>query len=227
MTALNSASITHGEFVKLVTASATYTFCNAAAAITVGGNTFSGLGSLLSVGAVNREIKATSVDMVIGLIGIDPTNVNLVLGADIKGSTLEVWRGFFDSNYQIITSPSTQFFKRYQGIVSNISLTEDWNENIRSRTVTASISCTSFRAILENKISGIRTNINSWQQLYPSDPLLPRDASMSRVAAISGQYFDFGAKPQTGSQASPGSDVVSGVENDNQRVIDQIGQIGQ
>lgn len=221
MTALNSASITHGEFVKLVTASATYTFCNAAAAITVGGNTFSGLGSLLSVGAVNREIKATSIDMIIGLIGIDPTNVNLVLSADIKGSTLEVWRGFFDSNYQIITSPSTQFFKRYQGIVSNISLTEDWNENIRSRTVTASISCTSFRAILENKISGIRTNVNSWQQQYASD------VSMSRVAAISGQYFDFGAKPQTGSQASPGSDVVSGVENDNQRVIDQIGQIGQ
>lgn len=195
MTALNSASITHGEFVKLTTSTTTYTFCNAAAAITVGGNTFSGLGSLLSVGAVNREIKATSIDMVIGLIGIDPTNVNLVLGADIKGSTLEVWRGFFDSNYQIITSPSTQFFKRYQGIVSNISLTEDWNDDVRSRTVTASISCTSFRAILENKINGIRTNLNSWQQQYASD------ASMSRVAAISGQYFDFGSPPKTGSQA--------------------------
>jgi hypothetical protein len=195
MTALNSASITHGEFVKLVTASATYTFCNAAAAITVGGNTFSGLGSLLSVGAVNREIKATSIDMVIGLIGIDPTNVNLVLSSNIKGSTVEIWRGFFDFNYQIITSPSTQFFKRYQGIVSNISLTEDWNDNVRSRTVTASISCTSFRAILENKINGIRTNLNSWQQQYASD------ASMSRVAAISGQYFDFGSPPKTGSQS--------------------------
>jgi hypothetical protein len=195
MTALNSASITHGEFVKLTTSTTTYTFCNAAAAITVGGNTFSGLGSLLSVGAVNREIKATSIDMVIGLIGIDPTNVNLVLSSNIKGSTIEIWRGFFDSNYQIITSPSTQFFKRYQGIVSNISLTEDWNDDVRSRTVTASISCTSFRAILENKINGIRTNLNSWQQQYASD------ASMSRVAAISGQYFDFGSPPKTGSQA--------------------------
>lgn len=195
MTALNSASITHGEFVKLTTSTTTYTFCNAAAAITVGGNTFSGLGSLLSVGAVNREIKATSIDMVIGLIGIDPTNVNLVLSSNIKGSTIEIWRGFFDLNYQIITSPSTQFFKRYQGIVSNISLTEDWNDDVRSRTVTASISCTSFRAILENKINGIRTNLNSWQQQYASD------ASMSRVAAISGQYFDFGSPPKTGSQA--------------------------
>lgn len=215
MTALNSASITHGEFVKLTTSTTTYTFCNAAAAITVGGNTFSGLGSLLSVGAVNREIKATSIDMVIGLIGIDPTNVNLVLSSNIKGSTIEIWRGFFDSNYQIITSPSTQFFKRYQGIVSNISLTEDWNENIRSRTVTASISCTSFRAILENKINGIRTNVNSWQQQYASD------ASMSRVAAISGQYFDFGSPPKTGSQSSSGTDM-TGSEAPNQREVDQI-----
>ncbi len=209
MTALNSASITHGEFVKLTTSTTTYTFCNAAAAITVGGNTFSGLGSLLSVGAVNREIKATSIDMVIGLIGIDPTNVNLVLSSNIKGSTIEIWRGFFDSNYQIITSPSTQFFKRYQGIVSNISLTEDWNDDVRSRTVTASISCTSFRAILENKINGIRTNLNSWQQQYASD------ASMSRVAAISGQYFDFGSPPKTGSQAES-----TPIQNDSNDIRD-------
>ncbi len=199
MTALNSATITHGEFVKLTTSTTTYTFCNAAAPITVGGNTFTSLGSLLSVGAVNREIKATSIDMVIGLIGIDPTNISLVLGSNIKGSTVEIWRGFFDSNYQIITSPTTQFFKRYQGIVSNMSITEDWNENARSRTATCSISCSSFRSILENRIAGIKTNLTTWQQRYASD------TSMSRVAAIAGQYFDFGAPPKSGSQSDPGS----------------------
>jgi len=199
MTALSSASITHGEFVRLTTSTATYTFCNAAAPVVADGIPFLGLGSLLSVGAVNREIKATSIDMIIGLIGIDPTNVFLVLGSNIKGSTVEVWRGFFDSNYQIITSPTTQFFKRYQGIVSNISITEDWNDNIRSRTATASISCTSFRSILENRIAGIKTNLSTWQQRYASDK------SMSRVAAISGQYFDFGAPPKSGSQSDPGT----------------------
>ncbi len=199
MAALSSASITHGEFVRLTTSTATYTFCNAAAPVVADGISFTGLGSLLSVGAVNREIKATSIDMIIGLIGIDPTNVFLVLGSNIKGSTVEVWRGFFDSNYQIITSPSTQFFKRYQGIVSNISITEDWNDNIRSRTATASISCTSFRSILESRIAGIKTNLSTWQQRYASD------TSMSRVAAISGQYFDFGAPPKSGSQSDPGT----------------------
>lgn len=149
------------------------------------------------MGAVNREIKATSIDMNITLIGIDPANISLVLGSNIKGSTVEIWRGFFDSNYQIITSPSTQFFKRYQGIVSNISITEDWSDQARSRTATAAISCASFRSILENRIAGIKTNLTTWQQRYASD------TSMSRVAAISGQYFDFGALPASGSQSDP------------------------
>jgi len=156
--------------------------------------------------------------MAIGLVGIDPTNISLVLGSNIKGSTVEIWRGFFDSNYQIITSPTTQFFKRYQGIVSNISITEDWNDNVRSRTATASISCSSFRAILENRIAGIKTNVKTWQQIYSSD------LSMSRVAAISGQYFDFGSRPQVGSQSSPGSDISVAAENEFQRQIDQLGQ---
>lgn len=210
MTALSSSSITHGEFVKLTTSTGTYTFCNAAAAITVGGNTFTALGSLLSVGAVNREIKATSIDMNVTLIGIDPSNIAIILGTNIKGSVVEIWRGFFDSNYQIITSPTTQFFKRYQGIVSNISITEDWNDETRSRTATALMSCSSFRSILENRIAGITTNLTTWQQRYPSD------ASMSRVAAISGQYFDFGGLPQAGSQSYPGT------YKSNSEVQDQV-----
>jgi len=196
MAALSSASIKHGEFVRLTTSAATYTFCNAAAAITVSGITFTGLGSLLSIGEVNREIKATSGDMLIALVGIDPTNLALVLGSNIKGATVEVWRGFFDSNNQIITSPSTQFFKRYQGIVINIAIEEDFNTELRQRVATASVACSSFREVLANRLAGIRTNVNAWQQLYAGD------TSTSRVAAIAGQYFDFGAPPQTGTQSS-------------------------
>jgi len=197
MAALSSASIKHGEFVRRTTSAATYTFCNAAAAITVDGITFTGLGALLSVGEVNREIKATSGDMLITLIGIDPTNLALILGSNIKGSTVEIWRGFFDSNNQIITSPSTQFFKRYQGIVINISLQEDFNDEIRQRVATASVACSSFREVLANRIAGIRTSSTTWKQLYAND------TSMDRVNAIAGQFFDFGAPPQQGSQSEP------------------------
>jgi hypothetical protein len=196
--AVTGSQINHAEFVKLTVGNAgtVYTFCNAAAPITVGGTTFSNLGALLSVGDVQRDIKATSDDMTIALTGIDSANIALILSNDIKGSLVEVWRGFFDSNNQIITTPTTQFFKRYQGIINSVSITEDFNTEMRTRIATCSISCSSMRRILENRLSGIKTNQNNWQFFYPND------TSMNRVSEISNTYFDFGAPPMTQTQAS-------------------------
>jgi hypothetical protein len=198
--AVTGSQINHAEFVKLTVgktgAQTIYTFCNAAAPITVDGITFSNLGALLSVGDVQRDIKATSDDMTIALTGIDPTNVALILSNDIKGSLVEVWRGFFNSNNQILTSPTQQFFKRYQGIINSVSITEDFNSEARTRIATCSIACSSMRRVLENRLSGIKTNKNNWQFIYAND------TSMNRVAEISNQYFDFGSPPMTQTQAS-------------------------
>jgi hypothetical protein len=196
--AVTGSQINHAEFVKLTVGNAAtvYTFCNAAAPITVGGITFANLGALLSVGDVQRDIKATSDDMTIQLTGIDPTNVGIILGSDIKGSLVEVWRGFFDSNNQIITTPTTQFFKRYQGIINSVSITEDFNSEARTRIATCSISCSSMRRVLENRLSGVKTNQNNWQFIYPND------TSMNRVSEISNTFFDFGSPPKTQTQSS-------------------------
>lgn len=196
MAALSSSSIRHAEFIRLTLKAATYTFCNAAGPITVDGITFTGLGDLLSLGDIQRDIKATSDDLSITLTGIDGNNVHMLLDEDIKGSLVEVWRGFLDSDNQIITSPSQQFFKRYQGIVNNMSITEEYNIKLRNRVATCSISCCSFRLILENRMAGIKTNTVSWQQFYPGD------TSMDRVAVVQAQYFDFGAPPKKGSQST-------------------------
>ena len=196
--AVTGSQINHAEFVKLTvgTAATVYTFCNAAAPITVGGITFTNLGALLSVGDVQRDIKATSDDMTIALTGIASANISLILSSDIKGSLVEVWRGFFDSNNQIITTPTTQFFKRYQGIINSVAITEDFNSEARTRIATCSISCSSMRRILENRLSGVKTNKSNWQFIYAND------TSMNRVAEISNQYFDFGKPPMTQTQAS-------------------------
>ena len=196
--AVTGSQINHAEFVKLTVGNAAtvYTFCNAAAPITVGGITFANLGALLSVGDVQRDIKATSDDMTIQLTGIDPTNVGIILGSDIKGSLVEVWRGFFDSNNQIITTPTTQFFKRYQGIINSVSITEDFNSEARIRIATCSISCSSMRRVLENRLSGVKTNQNNWQFIYAGD------TSMNRVSEISNTFFDFGSPPKINTQAS-------------------------
>jgi hypothetical protein len=206
--AVTGSQINHAEFVKLTVGNAAtvYTFCNAAAPITVGGITFANLGALLSVGDVQRDIKATSDDMTIALTGIDPTNVGIILGNDIKGSLVEVWRGFFDSNNQIITTPTTQFFKRYQGIINSVSITEDFNSEARQRIATCSISCSSMRRVLENRLSGVKTNQNNWQFIYAGD------TSMNRVSEISNTFFDFGSPPKTQTQASE-TTVTSDYEN--------------
>lgn len=202
MNALNSPSIRQVEFIRLTMPSNTYTFCNAAAPITVNGITFSNLGSLLQLGDIKSNIKATSSDLSISLAGVDGTNISIVLSSDIKGSKIEVWRGFLDSNNQIITTPTQQFFKRYQGIVSNYSITEDWNEEARTRVATVGLSCASFRTILENRVGGIRTTPNSWQSQYPND------TSMNRVQSIAGAYFDFGG-PVTSSVSQATSSTPS------------------
>jgi hypothetical protein len=210
--AVTGSQINHAEFVKLTVGNAAtvYTFCNAAAPITVGGITFANLGALLSVGDVQRDIKATSDDMTIQLTGIDPTNVALILSSDIKGSLVEVWRGFFDSNNQIITTPTTQFFKRYQGIINSVSITEDFNTDARTRVATCSISCSSMRRVLENRLSGVKTNQNNWQFIYAGD------TSMNRVSEISNTFFDFGAPPKTQTQASE-TTVTSDYQNSKEQ----------
>ena len=197
--AVTGSQINHAEFVKLTvgTAGTVYTFCNAAAPITVGGITFTNLGALLNVGDVQRDIKATSDDMTIALTGISSTNIALILSNDIKGSLVEVWRGFFDSNNQIITTPTTQFFKRYQGIINSVSITEDFNTEMRTRVATCSISCSSMRRVLENRLSGVKTNKSNWQFIYGTS-----ETSMNRVSEISNTFFDFGSPPKTQTQAS-------------------------
>lgn len=201
MTALNGPQIRHAEFVRLTLPSATYTFCNAAQAITVSGITFSGLGAFLQLSDVQRDIKSTSDDVSVSLTGIDPSKIAIILGSEIKGSMLEIWRGFLDSNNQIITLPTLQFFKRYKGIVSGASINEKFDEQLRERAATCLISAASIRKILENRMAGVKTNPSSWQKLYPND------TSMSRVPVITNTFFDFGKEPQIGSVSTSGTNT--------------------
>ena len=65
-----------------------------------------------------------------------------------------------------------------------------------SAIATCSISCSSMRRVLENRLSGVKTNQKSWQSFYAGD------TSMNRVSEIANTYFDFGAPPKTQTQAS-------------------------
>lgn len=192
--ALNSPQIKYAEFVQITNDYLDDTFCNCPSTITVNGITFVGIGSYMGISEIQQDMKSTSVDVKLTITGLTVDSIALVLSANLKGSTIKVWRGFLDSDNQIQTIGSVQqFFQRYQGIINNATISETFDQNIRERVATCVISSASMRYILDNRVAGIKTNPSNWQFLHPGD------TSMNRVPVIASTYFNFGAAPVNGS----------------------------
>jgi hypothetical protein len=182
----------NAEFIKLtiyndVSNSANtsvYTFSSAYTEETINGQIYTPLGGLLAVGVQQRDIRATSADTSLTLSGIDGNNIYIVLAEKVKGSKLEIIRGFYN-NTGVLTSNA----HRFTGIVTSYNISEEMKvlEDIDNFTVT--LNASSFRAVLENRIAGRKTNPTSWQYFNSTD------SSMNNIYSISDQDTDFGKAP--------------------------------
>jgi hypothetical protein len=77
---------------------------------------------------------------------------------------------------------------RFIGFVNNMALDEEYDTENRISSNTVVLSCSSVVDVMQNKISGRRTNPASMKRFYSSD------ISMDRVPTLINSYFDFGAK---------------------------------
>jgi hypothetical protein len=152
---------------------------------TISGNVYDALGGLLEVGAQNRNLRVTSGETTIALSGIDGNNIYNVLATNIRGSEVEVLRGFYSNNMVL-----QNVYPRFRGIVTSYAISED-RDNLEDN-FTVSVSASSYKTVLENRIAGRKTNKESWQFFDPTD------TSMNQVYAISGVTFDFGQTPKAG-----------------------------
>jgi hypothetical protein len=143
---------------------------------------FKPLGALVGVSGHQRDLTVTSFDTNISLAGIDPNKLKLVIDASIKGSKIEIWRGFYNAN-NILTEAS----KRYTGIVTGYTLTENRVGEID--TFVLDLHCSSYKRVLENRHSGRFTNSQSWRQNGNAN-----DTSMDAVANLTNIVFPFGQK---------------------------------
>jgi hypothetical protein len=184
--------IVTAEFVKLTLAKSTnpvtyeiMTYSNSFREETVDGTLFKPLGGLLQVGSHRRDIESTGYDMTVSLSGVEKQNLYAVLSSEyiIKGSTIEIYRAFYDDEFNIIGSA----VKRYTGIITNYNVEESYGD--RNDTYTISVVCSNFKTVLEKKVTGRFTNNQSWKTLG-----LSRDTSMKNVASMALQQFDFGKK---------------------------------
>lgn len=186
----NTNNIRMADFVRITTTTGTYRFSSAPSSLiitAVDSQPFDGLSQLVKVGDVQRDIKSTANETSLTLIGLDTALLGWVLGQDIKGSYLEMWHGFFNTDGQLITGGGTGgLYKFFTGYVTSFAITEQWMEEMRMYVGQISVSASSIQIILQNRTAGRYTNNNSWQ-FYNAG-----DQSMRRVGFIETINYFFG-----------------------------------
>jgi hypothetical protein len=183
----NKIQIKDAEFVRVTLPNGTvYAFSSSYKDEVISGSTFSGtytaLGGLLSVSGHQRDLAATSYDTTVALVGVDKTQLGTILTAGIKGSKIEIWRGFYTDTYVLDGTPVL----RYTGVITGYVIDENYGEF--NDTFVLSIHCSSYKRVLENRVAGRYTNKSSWRAVNTND------AGMDNVAALNNAKFNFGQK---------------------------------
>ena len=193
----NTNNIRYADFVRVTTPTATYRFASTPSALTipaVDSEPFGALGTLMRVGDAQQDIKSTANETTFTMVGIDTAMLGWVLGQEIKGSQIEAWHGFFDTNGALITTGgSGGLYQFFNGYINSFNITETWMEEVRTFVGVITVAASSIQLILRNRVAGRYTNNSSWQFFNSGD------TSMSRVAFVSTVNYLFGkdAKPES------------------------------
>lgn len=204
----NTPFINNAEFVKLTIyneygntsnggIAGIYTFSSAYKDEVIGNVTYEALGGLVAVGTQPRNIRVTSADTSVTLSGVDGNNIYMVLDSNIKGSKLEILRGFYGDPGTANAYVLQNTYTRFTGIVTSYAINEDREDLIDTFTVT--VNASSYKVVLENRIAGRKTNKTSWQQFNTTD------SSMNNVFSLADQTFDFGQDPKTKTTVTSGA----------------------
>lgn len=170
---------------------------------TIGGQIYTDLGGLTSISAYQRDISSSGYDTTISISGLDEMYIYIVSGGPasapipvtnqdpipigyypiIKGSIIKILRGFYNENYVL-----TDTVLRYTGLITSYAIAEERDNSFDAlnNTYTINLQCSAYRQILENKLTGRKTNTQSWKYWYPND------TSMDRVSELESKQFDFG-----------------------------------
>lgn len=193
--------IEHGVLIDLTLDGTTYYVSNCYKEITHDGNTYQALAGFLTVSEIQNNISNANDEVQVTLSAIPPTYIAATIDTQIKGGEINIYRVFFDySTQEVITNA---VYRRFTGIISNYSVQEDINTVGQTPEVnhTITIIASSIMGVLENKVSGRRTNQEDYQIVWPELGNSATDPSMNRVEALFNSSFDFG-KPYKGNAAS-------------------------
>lgn len=183
-------NIRYADFIRLTTPTETFRFSTAPSELIipeVDPQPFEALGQVVKVGDAQRDIKSTANETTFTLVGLDTATLGLVLSQNIKGSKIEAWHGFFDTDGALITTGgSGGLYQFFNGFVSTFSISEQWMEEARTFVGVVTVAASSIQLIMQNRTAGRYTNDNAWQFFENGD------TSMNRVAFIQTINYYFG-----------------------------------
>lgn len=156
-------------------------------AFTINDEEYVGTGRLMSITPSSSEIRVSGGELTITLSGIPNTSIAEIIHSKIKGCPVRIYRAFFDSATGEFLSIAGNPLGRYRGFVNNYSLNEEYDNDTRTSSNTLVLVCSSAVDVLNNKISGRKTNPESEKKFYPND------LSMDRVPNLENATFNFGA----------------------------------
>jgi len=155
--------------------------------VTINSEVYLPLGKLLNITSTSSELRPISADLSISISGIPNSEIAEILSLKIKGSSVEVYRMIFDPvTAQPLSLPQNPT-GRFQGIVNNFSIEEEYDFASQTASSTILITCSNIVDVLSNKITGRATNPTDQRKFYASD------ASMDRVLKLSKSNINWGA----------------------------------
>jgi hypothetical protein len=140
----------------------------------------------LYISESRSEIRALSQAITVGISGIPAGSVAEILDNNPKGSVIEIRQAFYDPTTGVLLPIAGNPLIKFKGLVSNYSMTEEWDNSTKTASFSIVLECTSLITNILEKVTGRRTNDADQQALYPGD------LSMSRVSTITRAQFQFG-----------------------------------
>ena len=221
ITQVDGNNIEHGVLIDLTLDGTTYYVSNCYKSIDYdsgsGVNTYQALAGFLNISEIQSNISNANDEIQLSLSAIPSVYISAVLGQPIKGGELNIYRAFFDYTTQEVIVGG--IYKRFTGVISNYSVQEDISTENQSPEVNHNITiiASSIMGVLENKVSGRRTNREDYQIVYAELDNSDSDPSFDRVDTLFNQSFDFGKKytGQAASTVGPGGGSRGGNGNFN------------
>ena len=173
MTAVDTErKIEHGVLIDLTLDATTYYISNCYKEIVYDGNTYQALAGFLSVSEIQSNISNANDEIQLSLSAIPTNYIAATVNTQIKGGEINIYRAFFDYTTQEVIAG--EIYKRFTGVISNFAVQEDINTEGASPEVnhTITITASSIMGVLENMVSGRRTNKEDYSIQWAELPIV-------------------------------------------------------